>query len=291
MAFIIKLGGTCTDTTLATLERDSLLSGDSGGVRFLFDAEFPFCYVGGAPADGAVITDIAENANGSFVKNATQTIAFNGNGFDFSTMTASAGDMSLSRNNVSGPASVWADIDAYQHFLWCAYMRIPTLSNWNTNAVILPFFASSIGAATGYQGTADPLTMIFHSTPSIQARRQTSVGVATTMSASPTLHYDLVSQVAFWRNATDCGLRVKSAGGTTLVTAASGSDNSADISSAVPQWGSVNPFTSYTLSEHRTGRNYRMYRGFIENLHTSSRDPVEVLDADYSRTIGRAVFS
>jgi hypothetical protein len=38
-------------------------------------------------------------------------------------------------------------------------------------------------------------------------------------------------------------------------------------------------------------RKFRIYRGFIEALQLSGRNPDTVLDADWDRTVSRNVFS
>jgi hypothetical protein len=290
---VIKSSTVSTREGLETLRRDALLSGDSGGVRFLFDLAFPFSYAGGAPANGAAINDVAENSNGSFQLAATQAVGFNGNGFDFSTLTTTT-NTTYDENNVIAPASVWADIDAVQRFLWCMYVRIPSESDFNSSVTLYPIFASS-SHADGYSSVADPLTVAQRysaSTKQVSFRRQTAVGAQSELTCAAAGHYGQVAQLAFWRNAAGVGGRIKSAGGTTTATNVSGSDNSADFSACQPRFGTVQPFTAYASEAlHRTARNFRMYRGFIENLDTSGRNPVTVLDADYERTIARGVFS
>lgn len=286
---VLKVDGNFTDASLPTLRRDQLLIGDNDGVRFIFDAAFPFSYAGGAPTDAAVIKDIAERANATFALAAGETVGFNGNGFDFASMTAVTGQ---SPSHVLAPASVWADIAAQQYFLLCMYMRLPAQADWNAEASILPFFANS-GNTNGYNSVPDPVTAVFVSTSqAVRFRRQTAVGAQVETSVVPAAgHYGQVVQVAFWRNAAGVGARIKGAAGTILTTGAVGSANSADITGCQPRFGSVAPFTNYALPTHRTGRKYRLYRGFIENLARSGRDPATVLDADYARTIARGVFS
>lgn len=90
----------------------------------------------------------------------------------------------------------------------------------------------------------------------------------------------------FWRTASETGIRIKSSGGTSLVTAASGSANSANFSSNIPRFGpATNPFGS-TMT-----RQYRIYSGGIENLAISGRSPVTVLDADWVRVQTRITAS
>ncbi|MFN4238548.1 MAG: hypothetical protein ACK4FZ_15150 [Vogesella sp.] len=286
---VLKVDGSFSDAALPTLRRDPLLYGAGDGVRFLFDAAFPFSYAGGVPTNGVAIKDVAERSNGSFVLAAGETVGFNGNGFDFALMTAVSGQ---SPSHVLAPASVWADIAAQQYFLLCMYMRLPAQADWNAEASILPFFASS-NNSNGYNAVADPITVAFSTgSKSIGFRRQTAVGAQVDTGVIPAAgHYGQVVQVAYWRNAAGVGARIKGSAGAILTTGAVGAANAADITACQPRFGSVQPFTNYAMATHRTCRKYRMYRGFIENLARSGRDPVAVLDADYERTAARGVFA
>lgn len=289
--YIINLPDTLTDTSLPTLQRDQLLDGAGGGVRFLFDLAFPFSWpTQAAPADGDTIVDVVELANGVFVKDASETIAYNGRGFDFSTMTSTSN--TVENDHVRMPTSVWADINTTQYFLLCAYLRLPSNADWNTSATLLPFFAS--GVSGGYTAEVDPITLAFMAGNIITARRQTSVGAGTILSTAAlgVGYQGAFAQVAFWRNATGCALRVQSAAGAVTVTAAAGANNTADFSAVQGKFGIVPPFTQFgTSPEHRTGRNFRLYRGFVENLATSGRDPATVLAADWARVVARGVFT
>jgi len=296
-ATVIQLPFASGDTSKPFKVRDQVLANSNDGVRFLADTAFPYSYPGGAisgrpaagaPANQALIQDASDHANGLFQKSATQTIGYAGNMFDFSTMTATTGSTVDELCNIKATASVWADINASQYFMVVAYMRLPNSTDWNSSATIYPFFCSSVG---GYTAAADPITLAMTSAGAIDARRQTAIGAATTITASAVSHYGRIAQVAFWRNAAGTGVWIKSSAGATLTTGAAGSNNSADISACTPMFGSVNPFTDYSTAAHRTARNYRLGRVMIENLAQSGRDPAAVLDADYARVIARGVFS
>lgn len=271
---------------LQLLRRDPLLSGDNGGVRFLFDAAFKYSYSGGAPVNGVEIKDVAEVADGTFVLATGQTIAFNGNGFDFSTMTAT-GNTDVD-NYVNGGANAWSGIFANQEFLVCTYMKLPTEADWLAESFI-PFFASS---DAGYSTTADPVTGCFSALKRFEFRRQTAINSHVPTTVQPNSgHYGQVCQVAFWRNSLGMFARIKGASGTAITNAAAGALNAADFSSCRPKFGSPPPFTSGATPGGAATRKFRLYRGFLENLHLSGRDPVAVLDADWSRVYARNVFS
>ncbi len=292
MPYVFKNPVGAGDTSLSTLNRDSYINGSATGINFLFDTTFPFSYPGGnyvgrsaagAPANGALITDIAERGNGSFVKDAA-TMTYAGGGFDFSALSSSNSCFS------SGTSSTLSNIFASQYYMIFMYIKLPTLANWNTSGSVSPFFTSTLSY---YVVDVDIGIFCFTNSPALQFRRQTAVGAQTPItidgSSTPSalsVHYGLMAQVAFWRNASGTGIRVKSSGGTSLVTAASGSSNSANFSATTPRFGpATNPFGS------NMGRQYRIYRGGIENLAISGRDPVTVLDADWARVQTRITAS
>ena len=283
---VFKTSAVSNRAGLETLKRDPLLSNDNGGVRFVFDAGFPFSYAGGAPANGAVVKDVAEVADGAFVLASGQHVAFNGNGFDFSTLTATG--PTDADNYVNGGAQGWSGIFASQEYLVCVYLRLPTADDWLATSII-PFFSSS---DNGYTSEADPVLGCFSALQRFEFRRQTAINVQSSITVTPNAdHYGQVCQVAFWRNASGIGARVKGAASTKLTTAVAGAMNTADFSACRPKFGCPPPFTTGATGGAMTTRNFRMYRGFLENLHLSGRDPVAVLDADYTRTAARGVFS
>jgi len=286
---VFRTSSISNNPNLETLKRDQLLAGDNAGVRFLFDTAFSFSYGGGSPANGAKMGDVSEHADGSFVLSNGQAVGYSGKGFDLSTVTGITSD--TSQAHVLAPGGIWSGIAAAQEFIVCAYLRLPAEVDWNTEASILAFFASSANG-NGYGAVADPLTIGLRATAkSISFRRQTAVGAQVELTCSPEGHYGKVAQVAFWRNAAGTGARIKSVGGLTQATGVAGALNVADIAACQPRFGNAVAFNYANLPGHRAGRKYRLYRGFIENLAVSGRDPVAVLDADYARTVARGVFS
>lgn len=271
---------------LEKLKRDPLLSKDNGGVRFIFDAGFPFSYPGGAPTNGALVKDVAEIADGSFVLFPGQVVGFNGNGFDFSTLTPS--EPLDADNYVNGGANSWNGIFEHQEYLVCIYIRLPSAADWQVPS-IMPFFASS---NIGYGSEADPVTICFSNLKRFEARRQTGINSQEPITLEPNPdHYGKVCQVAFWRNANGIGFRIKGEQSVAKRTAAAGVMNTANFSACRPKFGSPPPYTTGTTTGSQSTRKFRLYRGFLENLKLSSRDPEAVLDADWARTVDRNVFS
>lgn len=300
-AFTLNSPILSNDTSKLIAVRDPALTGSNGGVRFLFDTAFGFSYPSGAqatrldpaaPADGAVVADIAEKANGTFAKAATQTIGYAGGGFDFSTMTTSVVAGNAERlNHVKGPSTVWAGIQAAQQYLVTTWIKLPTLADWNATATIFPIFASAV---SGYQTEPDPVLIVLRTGGELEARRQTAINAQTPLlltAANMAPHYGLLAQVAFWRTATATALQVRTTAGTVSISGAQGALNAADCSACTPRWGIPGPFTAFDQASHRTSRNFRLYRGGIENLALSGRDPVAVLAADWTATQARIAAS
>lgn len=286
---VIKVKDSFTDASLPTLERDPLLSGDNNLVKFLFDAAFPFSYAGGNPVNNQLVRDVSETANGKFNLSTGQVVTYSGNGFDFSSLTATT---SGSDNcNVQAPAGVWSGIQADQVFLVCIYIKTPAESDWNTVPTIFPFFA---GSETGYQLEADPITISQGLSGGIKAisfRRQTAINAQELLELNASNHYGKFTQVAYWRTSAGTGCRLKSPDAVTSKTGAVGSLNTANFSTAFARFGVAPPFTNFAMPEHQKARNFKLYRGFIENLALSGRNPVDVLDADFDRVVARNVFS
>ncbi|MER9961629.1 hypothetical protein NKJ72_11790 [Mesorhizobium sp. M0045] len=275
-AIVFKTAATTTAVGLTKLKRDELLSGlGAGAVPFLFDFGFPWCWPAGVnPVNGNTVKDISETADGSW-NVAGASPVFAGNGIDFTGL--------LARADVRGPVGCLTDINTTERFMVVLYAKLPASVDW-ASASIKTMFQS---AASAYTTGADLLT-ISQSHPTtdfISARRQTNGGstVSELQVAMGANYYGQVCQIGYWRNAAGTGLRVKSALGAVISTSAIGSDNTGDFSATQPKWGNPPAFAA--------ANNHRLYRGWVENLSISGRDPLTVLDADWTRVAARAVFS
>lgn len=285
MTLVIKVPGSTAAEGAEVYRRDQLLQGDNDGVRFLADLAFNFSYAGGAPANAAVIGDVAERADADVVLASGQTISYAGGGFSFSGITA---PLSFLRVPASVAADIYNNTGGNQYFLACAYVKLPLSGEWNSAGAIAPFF--DFGAS--YLSAPDLVMMAQHSGGVLSARRQTSVGAAAILSLSvPAGDFGQVAQIATWRNAAGFGARLKTASNSTKSTGASGSANSADFSASVGRFGIGNAFAAASISGAATWQRSRLFRVFIENLVRSGRDPETVLDADWTRTMARGVFS
>jgi len=288
MALVLQIPTTASASGLSTLRRDPLLDGDNSGVRFAFDLAFPWCYVGGAPANSALVKDVAEIASGSVVLASGQTISSAGNGFDFSAITASLSYLAVPANVAS---DIYNQTSGNQYFLAATYVKLPSQADWNATGSVAPFFTWGTGSGD-YSSSASLCMMAQQTGGVLSARRQTSVGAVAQLSITvPTSDYGQVAQIAIWRNGTEYAMRLKTANNTTKSSTSVGSANSADFSATVGKFGIGQGFAHNTISGSTTYQKWRLYRGWVENLVRSGRDPETVLNADWTRTASRAVFS
>lgn len=84
---------------------------------------------------------------------------------------------------------------------------------------------------------------------------------------------------------------MKSTNGTEAITKAVGADNNQDFSGNTFVFGRNVGFSGGGPGVLPSLSGLRLYRGFVENLARSGRDPLTVLDADYAAVTKRAAFS
>ncbi len=284
---IVRLNEAFTDTSLGILRRDKLLEGDGGGVTFLADFSklYSFSGAGGstAPLDGAAIVDMSDHANGAV--RAARAPTFSGNGVDF-TPLANLGSMTY----LEIPASVLADIwgSANQYYMVCLYVKLPSQADWNSGGGVCPFF----GGETPYTSGPDLIALAAASGGGLSFRRQVAAGTMENVT-TPTMQvadYGGFAQLAYWRNASGQGGRLRTPAGTRLTTGAVGVNNTQNFSTKKGQAGIGSNFWPNS-SAVGTATKWKLYRAFIENLVTSGRDPQTVLDADYNRVAAAGTFS
>lgn len=288
---VLMTDGICTDTSLPILQHDSLLEGANGGVPWLFDLASTYGYPAQAnPANGQLVQNMnASGNNASVILQAGNTVNYLGHGFDFTGVTEIGNYVS---GPVAAPASIWGS--ANQYFIVCLYWKLPTSGNWNTAAAIHEIFKFAV---TTYLSGAELVLMAEQDDGAITFRRQTAAATVTTLDVMPNaLDYGSFAQIAFWRTASGQFARIKSANGTVTQSTTSGSNNTQNFSSLIPQVGVARGFKGAadgaTMSAaQQNAAKYRVYRGWIENSVVSGRDPLTVLDQDYTRTVNRGVYS
>jgi len=294
---IITAPGIPADASRPLPSRDPLLAGvANSGVRFLADLAFPWCYPGGepanrpaagAPGNGAVVRDIAEQANAS-VAFSGGTIAYAGGGFDLSNAQVS----STLQAGIVLPASILADISTAfggkaQRFLFAMYLKLPLLADWAAGNL-------SIAGDKIFSSAPSLIAVNEAGGGTLNLRRQSGAGTADSLTLTPNVgDYGTVVQLAVWRSDTGIGLRLRSPNGTLLQAAAVGADNNQAFGTNTMTLGYCTAFTGGLGGAVTTlpALRLRIYRAFMENLARSGRDPVAVLDADYTRQQARALFS
>ncbi|MGR1582427.1 hypothetical protein ACSSNL_13295 [Thalassobius sp. S69A] len=288
---LITVPGVSSAANLQKLTRDPVLKGAGNGALFGFDLSFDWSYdAETAPANAKTVRSIASAwdatdaeilaAAGEVQIRAGQTLTNAGGGLDFSAVTRDA-------NVVRGPAGVLAPLQAAQEFCVISWFKMPSQADWNSGSTIAPIFTTS--DANGYPAGPDLLTICQEDDPLISARRQTN-GAGTIEKleiADLTNFYGQVTQVMYARTASQSYFRLKSALGEVTVTGAAGALNTGDLTGLRPQWGVVEAFNNLldgsSFAEHQDASNYRLYRGYIENLAVSGRAPIALADESWTK--------
>jgi hypothetical protein len=292
--FVLKTDRACTDTSIPVLKRDTLFDGDNGGVKWLFDFASKYSYpTQGAPSNGTAVVNMDESANnGQALVQSGDAIAWGGGGIDF-TGTTKLGTY------LQGPAafaaSLWGTGVENQYFLTCRYFKLPTLANWNTAGTIYDLWK---WAATFYSSGPDVVLVAQQSaSSSFSFRRQRDAVNIDSITLTPNaLDYGGFAQVAFWRDATGQYARLRTPNGTVVQSIAVSTNNTQNFAAQTSQTGPAQGFKGTPTgtvmgAAQQNASKYRVYRGFDEVLRISGRDAATVLDADYTRTVARGVFS
>ncbi|RYD32678.1 MAG: hypothetical protein EOP86_15155 [Verrucomicrobiaceae bacterium] len=283
---VYQVPGAITDLSIPPLPRDALLTAANSGIRFLFDLANAYSWTPGTPVQGKAVKDLSEISADGLI-NTAGTLAAAGNGIDFTTSTG--------RACLSAPASVLADLYADQEYVLCGYWKLPVLGNFpgvggGQNTTLL---TAESGASDHYGNSAEIVMAAWDMGAAGRLRLTRPVAVSTSGVESITLdltpHAGLLTQIAVWRTAAAWNCRLKSSAGTTLgIPNTVNVKSTGDFSSKALHWGMSGSFGVQVNNSARTG--LRLYRGFAENTKRSGRTAITVLDEDYGRTVGRAVY-
>lgn len=282
----ITVPGVSADLSQPLRKRDPLCQRDNDGVRFLFDMAFRWCYAEGTASASKAVKDMAEREDTQLTVRAAQSVPLVSNGLDFS-------GTDLPGCYVAVKPSVMADLWTAQQFLVCMYLTLPSLADW---AVATKALFQGSDSGQSFNGAPDIGFIGYGSgAASLSFRRQTAVGATQTLvlGAGAIEAYGKFAQVAMWRTGSAFACRVKTKDLTTGTSAAAGDLNTADFSAATGGFGMPIGFWSYNglSADELKLNNFKLHRGFIENLARSGRDPVAVLDADWERQVARGVWS
>lgn len=275
-----------TDLSIPVLKRDNLLTTDiNGGVRFLMDLYNAYCYnADTAPSNGKTFKDMANVSADGTINVTGGSLSHAGNGIDFTAVT--------SRGCLSMPASVSANLWDDQEFVICAYYKLPAVPAVVGGSASTTLITSQ--AANGdHYGASPELVMSNFNTATlgrIAVNRITALNTTETRQLDFTTHAGLVTQLGVYRTASGWGARLKSSAGTTLGTGTSpNAKNTLDFSAKGIHFG---PSGAFGIKDPYAAKtDLRLFRAWVENLHISLRDPIAVLDQDYSETIARNVYS
>lgn len=293
---VLRLPISTGDTSLTKAVRDDLITGDNGGVLFCADLGFGWSYPAGtlprpAPADplvDAVIRDLTGNGDAKVSSSdETCSIQYLGGGFDFSNISGAPREV-----GIDIPATVSADIYTNQNYLFCAYMKLPSLANWNASASLNSMITATDNGLS-YQTGTEIFTVALQQPSAtngkLSIRAQDNTGTAVQIPLEvPTgqgFYSDQVVQVAVYVDDGNLYARIKTSLGEVSGSIAF-TGNALDFSAqTIKVGGSTSAFRG---DEQDT---YRVYRAFVEDLSVSSRDPIAVLDDDLVRVNNRGVFS
>lgn len=295
MTILLKSANVATAVGLEKFRRDAALVGDNGGVKFLFDLPSTAGWPGqDAPVAADVIPNVATTTglmiigDGAFDIAAGQAISFAGGGFDFSALTA---DPAVVKAPSGALQSIWDAANDY--FMVVGYFQLPTSGDWNTSVTLAPMFCCTDGANGYATPEADLLTIAQASGGILSFRRSTASGVATaTTIAVAAGAFGNLAQISFYRDSSGAHGRLRTATTDQITTVDAGGNNSGDFSLKRARWGVPGSFNALPgVAAHLNAANHRLYRGWIEDLSISGRDPTTVLDADWARVQARKTAS
>lgn len=294
--YVIQSNISTNDATKPFLYRDELIKDDNNGVKLLFDFGFGWSYPAGNlprpliknPINGSLVRDMSN------VKHDGVVDLPSGLGI---TMTHDGHSIIKNKGtqynySVVNAPNVLSSFTGSTEYIVCAYVKIASLADWNAVGTAIASFISAADYGKNYLD--GPELVLINTTPKnadgvtggIGARFQTAIGsvvvLAVTLPAGLGLYNDDLVQIAAWVSNGKCNLRIKSNQFEQTVSAVY-AGNSATVSA-----NSIGFETGKGLFAGASVP-HKLYRGFVENLDISGRDPVEVIDADFVRSVARIV--
>lgn len=294
--YVIQSNIATNDTTKPFLYRDELIKDDNNGVKLLFDFGFGWSYPAGNiprpliqnPINGSLVRDMSN------VKHDGVVDLPSGLGI---TMTHDGHSIVKNKGaqynySVVNAPNVLSSFTGSTNYIVCAYVKVASLTDWNAAGSAIASFISAADYGKTYLD--GPELVLINTTPksvdgttgTIGARFQTAIGsmvaLGITLPAGLGLYNDDLVQIAAWVSNGKCNLRIKSnlfeqtASAVYAGNSATVSANSIGFETGKGRFGGVSV-------------PHKLYRGFVENLDISGRDPVEVIDADFVRSVARIV--
>lgn len=182
-------------------------------------------------------------------------------------------------------------VPSQQEFLLAMLIKLPTLAQFNANAAIAPMLSFGV-----INTAADMATIAQHSAGNVgklRMFRNVALSGYNDVTITPNAaSYGKVAQLAVWRKAGVMGASLRTAeGGLQSATTAAPQHNTANFSATPMKMGVVPANWTSSFTDQADAKNFRIYRGWMENLIRSGRDPVAVLDADWARVQARIAAS
>lgn len=288
---------------------EPIMAGRTRFFRYLVDATYARSYPGGspvgrpaagAPADGAVIYDSCNLADGHFRKAAGQAVSYAGGGFELKNVTARGCYM-------EAPASVNADLFAAapagsdrvgesQAWAECAYFIMPDPRLWTgiSPTVLYPILSSVVDGASYYGSSAERAWVGIKQDGTMEATFQQSIGAtlnthfkSITLGLVNTLpHVGRLTQLLVYRKRDGTiGVRIKSSAGTYSPATSTATANTEDYSARTAKLG-ITGSTFWPASGLDIDASpFRVFRHWIGNLSRQELDVIELADEDYADVV------
>lgn len=264
-----------------------------------------------APVAGDTIRDVLDASfeapaaplpTGSIVLQVGQALGFDGQRLDFSTLAFPSNV--LAPNVVRLPSRVmsqiWGGGAVPQYYLIWTFMTLPTDADWNPSSGHVTFMAtgeSDNGEAVPALARMSMVNSPTTAGPGISTRRQRSLSSAHQINlAIPAASRGQKALVATYRTAAGVTLYCRTAAGGIVSSTSNqgnpdGADNSVDFSAVTVDYGLCQPGTPKMGGTDAipNAKKFKIGKGGIEALRVSGRDPVAVLNAEWTRELARGV--
>jgi hypothetical protein len=206
-------------------------------------------------------------------------VSYAGGGFDFSNVPAGT-----FYRNIELPPAVLAGLQDSDAWLFAAWVKLPSVADWNANASFFQIISAGDGVGSGLTLFAVSLT-----TASILLRGFNGTSFGNAYASSMVIPRDnfagQIVQIGVYRRNGSLNLRLKSAATITAVSSSYPTGQTMSLAGKPIDLGWHKGTLSTMAIEPGSPRplnGLRYYRAAAESLSVSGRDPVAVLDADWA---------
>ena len=283
---VLRLSDACSDFTLPQIYavNDAWFTGNPAGVLGVYDLASTLSYAGGDPTAASAVTTILGGNSAPFVVGSVVPtpvgVSYVGGGFDFSGLPAGQ-----AYRSIEVPASISESLRATSNFLCSAWIKLPASADWNTTGSLFQMLTVGDGdAQTASKAALFGLYQLQGGILQMRAFSGNAIGRAlnTTLDAN---YYGQVAQIGVWKIGSTIYSRIKTP---LIVGAVQSGVYSGQTLSLVEKSTKIGyhfGFNNNLLSGAGTSRQVnglRYYRFAAEDTSISGRDPVTVLDADWT---------